>query len=906
MAFRPFEFFRKRQKVFLAIMAIAAMFLFVVGDALMGIRSGSGGILGRLTGLFGTPRDRVAVVGGDNINFQRLRELAAQREGAWQLVQAVRGAQQEAILRNDANFTDVDFRLRESQNAEDRKRFADRLRALQISKPEVWRKLEQTTSCMANDAVAGFDAFTSQMALFEYLQRHGRIPKPPLNAESLVEFIWWKNKADELGIVFSNDVVKKNLLQVAGYKEKPNSKEPSDELLVKADELPSILRKAKLRGDLDTLLTWLGDEMRVMVAKGAMLGQPRRNGFGTGPLSTQATPLDLWNAYVDVRTQLEVGILPIKVNQPAFMGQVPDPSQEQVKEFYTKYKSQLPDPARDTPGFTIPKLYKVEFVYADLRPTADAGKYYHEWARAIQTLDPVAFFGEVVEFYRNNKATRYRIVDPFVISVAGTKPEDATYYRSPLISSTGPWLSPTAAEQQNAAQYVLGVSGVLAAAPAVSLGFEPSLSPTGKIIPREQEQATELAALVGDASATAGLGLGVGGLLTYPPRLGYVEKYQPLDKEFGGIVDELTEARAHKLLEQDLAQLKKDLTTYGEIYRKEYAKWRARPGFRSDSSVKFTPPPHTYKKDGMDVSEPMETFVQRFAQARGLKYEGMKDLRSRADLFKEKETTPLGSLLKPLFFQVAFRTGANFEMEVAEQLTPVGPLYQAKRIPEEQQMPMMRIKPREYVLHWKQQEVDARTPPLEECQTQVVEAWKVQEARALADKAANELAQKAHRDGPDGYRLLLDSKEGEYAEKTLARFESSALGVGVLNYQRAAIPTIEHPPDSFMDDVLKTLQEPGQTMVVANKPKSIYYVLFLRERKQPRASDPLAVYQFDQQVILPNQQRQMQVDRMPISEWVLREQTERYQRDWEKYFKDATRYNQELAEQFKPGDRDRQ
>jgi hypothetical protein len=41
------------------------------------------------------------------------------------------------------------------------------------------------------------------------------------------------------------------------------------------------------------------------------------------------------------------------------------------------------------------------------------------------------------------------------------------------------------------------------------------------------------------------------------------------------------------------------------------------------------------------------------------------------------------------------------------------------------------------------------------------------------------------------------------------------------------------------------------------------------------------------------------VDSTPITDWVLREQNAKYQKDWEKYFKDVTRFNKDNAEQFK-------
>ncbi|MCS6976502.1 MAG: hypothetical protein NZM31_05760 [Gemmatales bacterium] len=893
MAFKPFEFFRKRRRVLLALITIMAMFVFVIGDALIGRPGGGGGPLSRgIMALFGiVPRDRVAVVGGSNLTLTTLRELAAQRESAYRLVLAVRQAAQDAILRKEANFTDADFRLRESSNPEDQRKFLERLENVRTSKPEVWRKLSDIRPCLVNEAVAPFDLVQDERSFFF---RYGRLPSEaenPLSAESLVNFVWWQNRADQLGVEFNSAKIKDELLRVAGDSVKP-------------EELPALVRTAFRRSrqespDLDKLLTWLGEEMRVLVARGIVLGPERRSFLRESvPLSVQATPLDLWNAYVEVRTQLDVGILTIPVNQSHFLQQVPDPTPEQVKEFYTKYRSQEPDPSRDTPGFRIPKLYQIEFVYADLDPTADAGKHYHSWAKAVQALDPMAFFASVAAFYEKNKEVRFRIEEPYILSVSGSEPGQATYYRLAPLPPSAPWLDASAAQKADASHALLAVTGALAVAPAGGSAFAPVLPLSGRTVPREQAQAVELAALVGHAASTA-LGLGPTGMLAYPPRLGYVEKFVPFTEAYGGIADALTEDLVRNLLLKDLEKLQADLAAYAETYRREYARWRARPGARADSGAKFTPPPFTYKKDGQDVSEPLDDFLKHFAEKRGLVLERMDEMRSQADLLKEKGRTPLNSLLKPLFFETAFLNARQFDAFIAMRLTQAPGLFQARRVPDPEEEPNRATPPRKYALYWKRAEAEARTPPLEEIFADVMQAWKVQEARAIAEAAARDLADKAAKDGADGYRLLRDCPLGEYTEKMLARFEPASLGVGVLNYRRANIPTIEYPTDDFLEQVLSTLQEPGQTLVVTNKPKSSYYVLFLRERRQPRANDPLAVSEFDLQVLVPSPQRQLQVESLPLSEWVLHERYERFLKQWNEYFKDITRFNKDVASAFK-------
>ena len=49
-----------------------------------------------------------------------------------------------------------------------------------------------------------------------------------------------------------------------------------------------------------------------------------------------------------------------------------DPSDAEVKALYEKYKDVLPDPARDTPGFKVPRKVKLEVLTADVPAIAKA------------------------------------------------------------------------------------------------------------------------------------------------------------------------------------------------------------------------------------------------------------------------------------------------------------------------------------------------------------------------------------------------------------------------------------------------------------------------------------------------------------------------------------------------------
>ncbi len=48
-----------------------------------------------------------------------------------------------------------------------------------------------------------------------------------------------------------------------------------------------------------------------------------------------------------------------------FLGQVPEPSEQEIQAYYDTYKDVLPDPSRPTPGFKVPRQVQVEIFSID-------------------------------------------------------------------------------------------------------------------------------------------------------------------------------------------------------------------------------------------------------------------------------------------------------------------------------------------------------------------------------------------------------------------------------------------------------------------------------------------------------------------------------------------------------------
>ncbi len=75
------------------------------------------------------------------------------------------------------------------------------------------------------------------------------------------------------------------------------------------------------------------------------------------------TPYDVFRNYRDQNERVSAKVVEIPVEK--FLAKVPEPSPQEIQEEYDKYKGVLPDPARETPGFKIPRQVQVEILSID-------------------------------------------------------------------------------------------------------------------------------------------------------------------------------------------------------------------------------------------------------------------------------------------------------------------------------------------------------------------------------------------------------------------------------------------------------------------------------------------------------------------------------------------------------------
>ena len=81
------------------------------------------------------------------------------------------------------------------------------------------------------------------------------------------------------------------------------------------------------------------------------------------------TPAERWEYFCQLRKQASVELIPVEVEQ--FLDQVKDPSEEDLKALFEKDKDKLPNPASPEPGFRTPHKIDVQYFKADFAKFSD-------------------------------------------------------------------------------------------------------------------------------------------------------------------------------------------------------------------------------------------------------------------------------------------------------------------------------------------------------------------------------------------------------------------------------------------------------------------------------------------------------------------------------------------------------
>jgi hypothetical protein len=388
MAFNPFHSMRKNSKAILAVVTIFIMIIFVLGSGLRGGdffndllprwlgggRSSKGAALASMYGeevrraeLDGIQSQRilanefmVEAVRRANVSWLRdvYSKMQAKRisEDVSRLVQPIVRATVDA---NDPKLSDAernnaamqyDSRVRGAAMELNRQQnpFQPSLQMLELMRSRIDPKKEP-------EREADVEALTAVEHVLIYDAQRLRDPRlarrhfRPFDSSSplrdALAFKLFLAKADKMGIQFPDSVVN-DLINRETY----NHLSQND-----AGAIESYLKKNRYNNlTTDHLMKAIGDEFRVRTVTGLLTGT------GNG-LPGYPTPYEFYQFYKDNLSDVTFNMIRVPVQD--FVAKVKEePTDAELKDLFNKYRLQEADPARDTPGFKLPRKVKVEWV----------------------------------------------------------------------------------------------------------------------------------------------------------------------------------------------------------------------------------------------------------------------------------------------------------------------------------------------------------------------------------------------------------------------------------------------------------------------------------------------------------------------------------------------------------------
>ena len=148
-----------------------------------------------------------------------------------------------------------------------------------------------------------------------------------------------QHEADRLGLPAGPEMGKEFLKQITGDK-------------MNRDLFEILLGRLNNRVSGDQLLADIANQVRLAECPASLLGRPL------------VTPYDVFQAYRDQNERVAAKLVEVPVEKFLGEGARAD-SGQRSRPMYEKYKDVLPDPARDTPGFKVPRQIQVEILSID-------------------------------------------------------------------------------------------------------------------------------------------------------------------------------------------------------------------------------------------------------------------------------------------------------------------------------------------------------------------------------------------------------------------------------------------------------------------------------------------------------------------------------------------------------------
>ncbi|MFL5243547.1 MAG: hypothetical protein ACJ8FY_15690 [Gemmataceae bacterium] len=794
MAFNPFRAFRKRQKTFLAVMAIVCMLLFVAGDV----------ISGRKGGMFGSGRSRddrlVTKLYGEKVYENKLRLLREQHRAASQfMVRAASSgleklAQKTAEIRKnpklDGESTKSFLALQEQQ----RRLFSTLVRySFQLNAPTSQQGVSQFIQQLMFQAQLFFGYQPRQNDVFQAIEDAIRAN----SVDEILDFMVWRHQADQMGIYLTD----------AGIQEaiKSLTADQADVKQVEKDVL-SGGRDQEVAPTRALLYEGLGDDFRVRLAKSTLIGIPQEP-VGPFDLTSKSdlketaslvTPDEFWDFYKQVRTTREIGILGFPVKN--YLDAVKDkPTDKELEQLFKRFKEVEYTPTSPRPGFKELRRVRLEWVGA--RPdTPEYKRFADEFVLACVASAPVNRWPAVALAYdldknyeegvKSNRIPRYDRL-PFQLPTEVYQFTGSTY--EPMDS-----LYVSANEPTN-------LAGVVASA-AQGLPWSALMTYKAAPVAREIQKRTTIA---GDFVLLGANPLNLGLVVSMAHQK---PKSLTLPDVGTEAVKVLKKTIAQDMVINNLTNLKKDIDAK-RTKNENIADWlkKSLPDYHVTSHAVMPKPRSRYEMVDDPELKPLKDIY----------------LRLNGSSLSGPRSDPKGEHFPDSFF--------------SEE-----PKYEAKEWPSDAAggSHTTWVSEEEPYVYWKVEDDKAYVPTFEAARAKVEKAWRFREARKLARQEADKAAELARATKGDVQKLrdLAAKEKANFLElHAVARLLQSPSAQPDLKYkyedfkfpESISMPKESRPGEKGFLTELVELKDPGDTVLEGNEPEDIFYVSTLISKQEP-------------------------------------------------------------------------
>jgi hypothetical protein len=504
-------------------------------------------------------------------------------------------------------------------------------------------------------------------------------------------------------------------------------------------------------------------------------------------------PAQRFEYYERLNRRAKAEILPLAV--ASFVDQVSaEPTNDELRAFYDKYKNSFPNPASPEPGFKEPKRASFQYFKADFAKLKDEFK-------------PQVTEAEIREYYEKNKA-QFRVVE---LPGADADKDKAGADEKPEEKAGDEKATEEKAAETPQAEEPKAESP----SPEAPQAEEPQAEPgtpqasrgasvfqlVNQETPADDKPAGEKPAAEAPASAEPPAAAETPAATTEAPADASAEKpaeeikYEPLEKVQDTIRDTIAGEKANARMVEVFDELQAAMRRYAD----DRDLFAARPDAKANAA-----------------QAPVFAF-EELAKSKNVEAKAL-DMVTSA----EAASTDIGGVQRTVRrSQFDFRNEPFNEFAFAESLVKYKP--EAGQDGEGNGY-----------LFWKTDDKPAFVPPLDTIREKVVYAWKLIKARDLAQKRADELAGQARA----AKKPLAEVFTGQPDLKVTETAPFSWLTTGNVPQdpfgsqpRLSEVDGVEHPGEAFMKAVFGL--SPGEIGVASNNPQDTYYVVRLVDYDRP-------------------------------------------------------------------------